>query len=37
MNDSRRRSVQWQRLVGEFFAPRLGGTAEAWAAAKIVS
>jgi FMN phosphatase YigB (HAD superfamily) len=33
MNDNERRSLQWQRLVGEFFAPRLGGTAEAWAAA----
>ena len=33
MNDNERRSLQWQRLVGEFFAPRLGGTPEAWAAA----
>ena len=34
MNDSRAgASAQWRALVGEFFAPRLGGTAEAWAAA----
>lgn len=26
------RGPQWQRLVGEFFAPRLGGAPEAWAA-----
>ncbi len=30
MNDSSRRALQWQRLVAEFFAPRLGGTTEAW-------
>jgi HAD superfamily hydrolase (TIGR01509 family) len=33
MNDNRRRSQQWQRLVGEFFTPLLGGTPEAWAEA----
>jgi FMN phosphatase YigB (HAD superfamily) len=33
MNDNRVRGPQWQRLVGEFFVPRLGGTMEAWAAA----
>lgn len=27
--------AQWQRLAGEFFAPRLGGDAAAWAAANI--
>jgi HAD superfamily hydrolase (TIGR01509 family) len=33
MNDNRRRSQQWQYLVGEFFTPLLGGTPEAWAEA----
>ncbi len=33
MNDNRLRGAQWQRLVGEFFAARLGGTLEAWAEA----
>lgn len=33
MNDDRARSPQWRRLLGEFFPPRLGGTAEQWAAA----
>lgn len=33
MNDNRLRGPQWQRLVAEFFAPQLGGTSEAWAAA----
>ncbi|MCW5853024.1 MAG: HAD family hydrolase [Anaerolineae bacterium] len=32
MSNNRVRGPQWQRLVGEFFAPRLGGTPEAWAA-----
>jgi FMN phosphatase YigB (HAD superfamily) len=31
MNDNRLRSREWQRGVGEFFAPRLGGRPEAWA------
>ncbi len=31
MNDNRVRGPQWQRLVGELFAPLLGGTLEAWA------
>jgi HAD superfamily hydrolase (TIGR01509 family) len=30
MNDSHPRALQWQWLVSEFFAPWLGGTAEAW-------
>jgi len=30
MNESRRRALQWQRLVSEYFAPLLGGTPEAW-------
>ena len=33
MNDNRLRGTQWQRLVAEFFTPRLGGTLEDWAAA----
>ena len=33
LNDNRLREPQWQRLIGEFLAPRLGGTKEAWAAA----
>lgn len=38
MNDNQVRAPQWQRLVGEFFAPRLGGTIESWGEAnRIVS
>ena len=33
LNDNAVRGQQWQRLVGEFFSPRLGGTAAAWAEA----
>jgi hypothetical protein len=33
MNDNRLRGPQWQRLVAEFFVPRLGGTQEAWSEA----
>jgi phosphoglycolate phosphatase-like HAD superfamily hydrolase len=33
MNENTRRSEHWQRLIAEFLAPRLGGTASAWAAA----
>jgi HAD superfamily hydrolase (TIGR01509 family) len=33
LNDNSLRGPQWQRLVGEFFVPRLGGTHEQWAAA----
>lgn len=36
MNDNRRRAPQWQRLLGEFFPPRLGGSAEDWAEANRV-
>ena len=36
MNDNAVRGPQWQRLVGEFFAPRLGGAPEAWAEANRV-
>jgi len=28
-------SPQWRRLIGEFLAPRLGGSPEAWEAANI--
>lgn len=30
LNDNERRGPEWRRLLGEFFAPRLGGTAAAW-------
>jgi HAD superfamily hydrolase (TIGR01509 family) len=30
LNDNERRAAEWQRLVGEFLAPRLGGTPKAW-------
>jgi len=33
MNDNELRGHQWQRLVGEFMARRLGGTAQDWSAA----
>jgi HAD superfamily hydrolase (TIGR01509 family) len=33
LNDNALRGRQWQQLVGEFFAPRLGGTPAAWAEA----
>ena len=33
MGDNEMRSGPWQRLVGEFFAPRLGGSRWAWAEA----
>lgn len=36
MNDNRLRTPQWQRLLGEFFPPRLGGSAEGWAEANRV-
>ena len=36
MNDNTLRTPQWQRLLGEFFPPRLGGSAEAWAEANRV-
>ena len=31
LNDNSRRAPQWQRLVGEFMTPRLGGTRLDWA------
>lgn len=33
MNDNLLRGEQWPRLIGEFFALRLGGTEDVWAAA----
>jgi HAD superfamily hydrolase (TIGR01509 family) len=36
MNDNAVRGLQWQRLIGEFFTPRLGGTMDAWARANHV-
>jgi len=33
MNDNAQRATQWQRLVGEFFPPILGGAPQAWAEA----
>ena len=33
INDNARRAPQWQRLVGDFFSPRLGGTVGQWARA----
>jgi len=33
MNDNRLRYGGWQRLIGEFFSPRLGGSPERWAEA----
>jgi FMN phosphatase YigB (HAD superfamily) len=36
INDNEVRGRQWQRLVGEFYAPRLGGTPEDWAEANRV-
>lgn len=33
ISDNRARAEQWPRYVGEFLAPRLGSTAESWAAA----
>jgi HAD superfamily hydrolase (TIGR01509 family) len=37
MNDNHLRGPQWQRLIGEFFAPRLGGTRTAWAEANRIT
>lgn len=36
LNDNSLRAPQWQRLVGEFFPPLLGGPSEAWAEANRV-
>ncbi len=37
MNDNSVRGPQWQALIGEFMAPRLGGTAAGWAEANRVT
>ena len=36
LNDNERRAPQWRRLLGEFFAPRFGGTEAAWSEANQV-
>lgn len=36
LNDNDRRAPQWQRLVGEYLSPRLGGDRAAWAEANRV-
>jgi FMN phosphatase YigB (HAD superfamily) len=36
LNDNDRRATEWRRLLGDFFAPRLGGTREAWGEANRV-
>ena len=33
LNDNTRRAPEWQRLVAEFFPPRLGGTPQEWSEA----
>ncbi len=33
INDKRQQTAQWQRLVGVYFAPLVGGTSEAWSEA----
>lgn len=37
MSDNSVRAPQWQALIGEFMAPRLGGTAAGWAEANRVT
>jgi FMN phosphatase YigB (HAD superfamily) len=37
MNDNERRSGDWRRLVGAYFAPRLGGSPEEWARANVIA
>jgi len=36
LNDNERRAPEWRRLLGEYFAPRFGGTPEAWGNANMV-
>jgi HAD superfamily hydrolase (TIGR01509 family) len=36
MNNNTLRGPEWRRLVGEYFAPRLGGSTEAWSVANRV-
>ncbi|MHA2252014.1 MAG: HAD hydrolase-like protein [Candidatus Kariarchaeaceae archaeon] len=35
MNDNRARGLNWQKLVGDFFIPKFGGSYEQWSAANI--
>jgi beta-phosphoglucomutase-like phosphatase (HAD superfamily) len=37
MNDNERRGADWRRLVGQYFAPRLGGSPEEWARANVIA
>lgn len=37
MNDNTLRAAEWRRLVGEFLAPRLGGSADAWGEANQIA
>lgn len=37
MNDNRLRATQWERLVGEYLAPRLGGESIAWTEANRIN
>ena len=36
LNDNERRAPEWRRLLGEYFAPRFGGTPQAWGDANMV-
>ncbi len=36
LNDNERRAPEWRRLLGDYFAPRFGGTPEAWGEANAV-
>ncbi|MFW9818355.1 MAG: HAD family hydrolase, partial [Candidatus Thorarchaeota archaeon] len=35
LNDNKIRGRQWQRLIGEYFSPRYGGTPESWGEANL--
>lgn len=35
LNDNRKRRVEWERMVGDFMPPRLGGTPEVWRKANV--
>ena len=35
LSDNEARAAQWRRLLGQYLAPRLGGTPEDWAAANV--
>ena len=36
LNDNERRAVEWQRLIGKYLSPRLGGEPLRWAEANRV-